>query len=120
MCIRDRLNPDCDEGLLRKGMEFDGVRKTTGFFRGKIKKQLARWTLSDLGLSCLPESFCTLRVKRGLFLNGNQLSSLPDSFGSIHVGGDLHLNDNQLSTLPDSFSELEVGGAIHLHNNPLD
>ena len=49
----------------------------------------------------------------------NQLRSLPDSFGSIVVGGGLWLDNNQLSSLPDSFGSITVDKGLGLSNNKL-
>ena len=70
-------------------------------------------------LRTLPESFGSLTVGGGLYLEHNQLRTLPESFGSLTVDGYLSLHDNHLTTLPESFGSLTVGGGLELTANPL-
>jgi len=84
------------------------------------RPRLTSWDLEYYnGITCLPESFGSLRFGGNLRLNYNCLESLPESFGNLWVGGDLILDHNHLESLPESFGSLYVGGDLSLTNNRL-
>merc|ERR1711924_93622 len=55
---------------------------------------LESWSLSNLGLTQIPESFAQLEVEDTLDLSDNDLVTLPESFKHVQVGKFLELHGN--------------------------
>ncbi len=74
--------------------------------------QVQKLDLSYNNIRKLPDEFCHLTNLRSLYLNHNELSDLPENFGNLAHLSTLDLSHNQLKKLPDSIGDLT--NLIHL------
>src|SRR4029453_11875160 len=63
-------------------------------------------SLSNLGLTALPEELGRLASLQQLILDGNQLTTLPEALGQLTNLQSLDLRDNQLTALPEALGQL--------------
>jgi len=66
----------------------------------------AELSLSDLGLTSVPESLAQLSELKSLDLSDNRLSSLPEFLGQLAQLQSLNVRSNQLTVLPDWLGQL--------------
>ncbi|MEM7538220.1 MAG: COR domain-containing protein [Chloroflexota bacterium] len=76
-------------------------------------------SLSELGLTDIPDEVFKLNHLEQLYLSSNRLSTLSDSISQLHNLRELSLSSNQLSTLPDSISQLHNLRELYLSFNQL-